>query len=65
MLNITASNKQATPLLENTVAVTITVIESKNHAPVFEKDQYFFNVSENAEIGVIIGKVSATDVNEV
>jgi hypothetical protein len=64
-LNVTASNELASPKLQNSVVVTITVIENKNYAPVFERDQYSFNVSENAEIGVTIGSVSASDINKV
>jgi hypothetical protein len=62
---VTASNELATPKLQNSVVVTITVIENKNYPPVFDKDQYSFNVSENAEIGVTIGSVSASDINQV
>ena len=65
VLNVTASNELATPKLQNSVLVTLTVIENKNYAPVFDKDQYSFNVSEGAEIGTIIGSVSASDINEV
>ena len=64
-LNVTASNELATPRLQSSVLVTITVIENKNYAPIFDEDQYSFNVSENAEIGVTIGSVSASDVNQV
>ena len=53
------------PILQSNVLVTITVIENKNYAPVFDKDEYSFNISENAEIGVTIGSVSATDINQV
>ncbi|CAB4019339.1 Protocadherin Fat 4, partial [Paramuricea clavata] len=63
-LNVTASNELASPKLQNSVVVTITVIENKNYAPVFDRDQYSFNVSENAEIGVTIGSVSASDINK-
>jgi hypothetical protein len=62
---VTASNELASPKLQNSVVFTITVIENKNYAPVFDKDQYSFNVSENAEIGVTIGSVSASDINKV
>ena len=64
ILNVTASNILATPKLQSSVLVTITVIENKNYAPMFAKDQYSFNVSENAEIGVTIGSVSASDINQ-
>jgi hypothetical protein len=62
---VTASNELATPKLQNSIVVTITVIENKNYPPVFDKAQYSFNVSENAEIGVTIGSVSASDINQV
>ena len=62
---MTASNELATPKLQSSVLVTITVIENKNYPPMFAKDQYSFNVSENAEIGVTIGRVSASDINQV
>ena len=62
---MTASNEFASPKLRSSVLVTITVIENKNYAPVFDQDQYSFNVSEDAEIGTTVGNVSASDINEV
>ncbi|XP_028399940.1 protocadherin Fat 4-like isoform X2 [Dendronephthya gigantea] len=63
-LNVTATNALASPKLRSSVLVTITVLENRNYAPVFDKDQYSFNVSEGAEIGVTIGSVSASDLNK-
>lgn len=64
-MNVTATNELASPKLRSSVLVIITVVENKNYAPVFGKDQYSFNVSEGAEIGVTIGHVSASDFNQV
>ena len=62
---MTASNDLASPQLKNNVVVKIIVIQNRNYAPVFEKKNYAFNVSENAAIGSTVGSVSATDVNKV
>jgi len=37
------------------------VIDANDHAPRFDESQYAFEVLENAEVGTLIGRVSATD----
>jgi len=37
------------------------VIDANDHAPRFDESQYAFDVLENAEVGTLIGRVSASD----
>ena len=50
--------------LESAVtAVTITVTP-ENDAPVFEEEDYRFEVVEDAAVGTVVGRVEATDVDD-
>jgi hypothetical protein len=43
------------------VQLIVTVLDVNDHAPVFNKESYQFDVNENAPIGHIIGTIFTTD----
>lgn len=47
-----------------TVNVQVNVESRDEFAPVFTKPDYYFPVASNADIGTIVGRVSATDKDE-
>ena len=51
------------PVMNSSVLVFVTVIDSNDHSPVFEQSIYTANVSELTQIGKIILNVSATDAD--
>ncbi|XP_066524882.1 protocadherin gamma-A11-like [Hoplias malabaricus] len=62
-ITLTASDG-GTPPKSGALNVTIVVLDSNDNPPVFSQDVYSTTVAENAEPGVLILKVSATDLDE-
>ena len=59
-LNVTVSDMGNTPR-QTVVNVEVLYSFENREAPMFTSDSYEFSVSENADIGIIVGRVSATD----
>ena len=41
--------------------IVVMVMDANDHAPQFEERRYQFDLEENADIGTVVGQVSATD----
>ncbi len=47
------------PALSSEQKTVLRIVASTDHTPVFDRSSYIFNVSQEAEIGDEVGKVSA------
>ena len=59
-LEITCTDSSISPL-SDTAMLIISVANFNEHPPVFTNPMYFFSVSEEAVIGVSVGRVNASD----
>ncbi|ESO89853.1 hypothetical protein LOTGIDRAFT_124131, partial [Lottia gigantea] len=59
-LNITISDKGATPLTDS-ISVIITVDDVNDNAPIFTGTPYIFSILENSPLASPVGSVAATD----
>lgn len=59
-LVFTATNKYNSSLLD-TVNYTVKLTQVNRYDPEFSNDTYFYSVLENATLGTLIGRITATD----
>ncbi|XP_051789734.1 protocadherin beta-10-like [Erpetoichthys calabaricus] len=52
------------PKLSGSVNITVIVLDINDNAPIFDQHVYEVNVNENAEVGVIVTKLKASDKDE-
>ncbi len=63
MLTIAAID-QGQPQLQDTLVITINILDINDEAPEFKGSPYSFEVSENSKVGTIVGTVVAIDKDE-
>ncbi|XP_066525321.1 protocadherin alpha-C2-like isoform X2 [Hoplias malabaricus] len=52
------------PSRSGTASIIVTVLDTNDNAPKFDKESYTINVSENSPIGSLVVKLNATDLDE-
>ncbi|XP_067104237.1 protocadherin alpha-8-like [Osmerus mordax] len=52
------------PVRSGTLNITITVLDSNDNPPIFNQDMYSVTLPENVEVGSVVVKVKATDLDE-
>ncbi|XP_055080811.1 protocadherin alpha-8-like [Periophthalmus magnuspinnatus] len=52
------------PQKSGTLNVTIVVLDSNDNKPVFGQEVYQISISENVEVGTVVYKINATDLDE-
>ncbi len=61
---IVAAIDQGIPQLQDTLVVTINLLDINDQAPIFQQSKYFFEVEENAQLETSVGTVIAIDKDE-
>ena len=59
-----AAIDQGIPQLQDTLVITIDLLDVNDQAPVFQQSEYNFEVEENSQLGTSVGIVIAIDMDE-
>ncbi|PAA55147.1 hypothetical protein BOX15_Mlig034197g1 [Macrostomum lignano] len=58
-----ARETQTTELRSSTATVALQIIDANDNWPIFDKTKYVFSILENSVQGVVVGRVTATDLD--
>ena len=59
-----AAIDQGQPQLQDTLVITVNILDINDEAPEFQESPYNFEVSENSKVGTVVGTVVAIDNDE-
>ena len=61
---VVIARDNGSPRKNSTVTVNVKVVDKNDNEPIFDQPSYRFNVSEDAQVSTMVGRVFAEDKDE-